>query len=267
MPLKRLVLLCSVGLSLILFAPDISDAAQALTDTSAAASSPFVQVLNWIFLQQRAFHQDLIQALRRLNDGTGSHTGFWLILASFIYGVFHAAGPGHGKAVLSTYLLTNAVHIRRGMGLAIAAAFCQGLSAIVIVYGLIWLAGWRSSETTLAISWSERLSYILLIAMGLFLMFRSARGLIFTRRTTQSGEAPLTDAQHGLHDHTPDVHRKQAPSAHQIKHTTNLRTSIGMVLAIGLRPCSGAVLVLIFAYAAQIAWAGMLAVLAMAAGT
>ena len=65
----------------------------------------------------------------------------------FLYGVLHAAGPGHGKAVLTTYLLTHRQQLQRGIVMGISAAMLQGISAVVLVYGLIGLAGWLPRET------------------------------------------------------------------------------------------------------------------------
>lgn len=265
MSLKRLAGLAACGLALVALSAGAAEAADGAA--LPAASTTLGNLMGWIFVQQRAFHRELTQALRLLGEGASLRAGLWLIAASFVYGVFHAAGPGHGKAVLSAYLLTQKTRLKRGVALGVAASFCQGVSAIVIVYGLIWLAGWRASETSVAVSWSERVSYLLLAGMGGFLAFRAARGFIAELRA---------DAHHHDHDHDHHHHDHgcgcgcgcaHAPSAEQVEAATGLKTSVGLVLSIGLRPCSGAVLVLIFAYAAKIAWAGMLAVLAMSAGT
>lgn len=251
MSLKRLFGAFALALMLVLLGVATAEAAL----ESSALANPTA----WLFAQQRALHRELTQALRLLGDGATLDSGLWLILASFVYGVFHAAGPGHGKAVLGAYLLTQKTKLRRGVALGVAASFCQGLSAIVIVYGLIWLAGWRAADTSAAVSWSERTSYLLLAAMGGYLALRGARGLAGALRTP--------GAHHHHHDHGCDCGCAHAPSAGQIAAATDLKASVGLVLSIGLRPCSGAVLVLIFAYATQIAWAGMLAVVAMSAGT
>ena len=52
---------------------------------------------------------------------------------SFLYGVFHAAGPGHGKAVISSYLFANNETWRRGVVLSCASAMLQALVAILLV--------------------------------------------------------------------------------------------------------------------------------------
>ena len=234
---------------------------------TAAPPSAFDGMLSWAIAQQRAFHRDLVQAIRALSGEAGVKAGLWLAGASFVYGVFHAAGPGHGKAVLSAYLLTHRARLARGVGIGVAASFCQGLSAIVIVYGLIGLVGWRSPDTAMAVSWAERVSYVLLMAMGAFLALRASFLLADRIRHASASSGPA-DHDHG-HDHGPDCGCgcAHAPSAGQTARAESWRTILGLVLSIGLRPCSGAVLVLIFAYTVKIAWAGVAAVLAMSAGT
>lgn len=238
---------------------------------AAAASFPEPSLLTgataWIIEQQRAFHNELTQGLRSLQEGGGLAAGLGLVLASFLYGVFHAAGPGHGKAVLSAYLLTHPERLARGLWLSAAAAFCQGLTAILLVHGLVGLACWLPREATGAVAWSERLSYLLVLLLGAMLALRALRALLATFRARH--EAGAARARHGHHHHHEGCGCGHAhtPSAEQIAGTTGLRASTALVLSIGLRPCSGAVLVLVFARVTDLAWAGIAAVAAMSAGT
>jgi ABC-type nickel/cobalt efflux system permease component RcnA len=64
--------------------------------------------------------------------------------------VFHAAGPGHGKVVISTYLLTQESHLRRGVALSLVASLAQGITAILIVESTVGLLGLtlRRAEAT-----------------------------------------------------------------------------------------------------------------------
>ncbi len=216
-----------------------------------AEPSLWSEMIGWIYVQQRAFHQELIDGLRSLTRDGGAAAAWTLISASFLYGIFHAAGPGHGKAVLTTYLMTHREQTKRGVLLAVVSAFTQGLVAIVLVYGLILLAGWLPRETSEAVSWSERASFALLTALGGYLIYRAARSGLKRWRGQHAGCCG--------HSH--------APSEEQIAATGSFRATLGVVLSIGLRPCTGAVLVLVFAQIAGLYWAGVVAVLAMSAGT
>lgn len=171
--------------------------------------------------------------------------------------MFHAAGPGHGKVVLTTYLLTHGARVRRGIAMAAAAAFLQGVVAVVLVYGLIYLVGWLPRDTSGAVSWSERLSYALVAGIGLVLALRALRSA-YALVTSRRGEATTAACAHD-HDH--------GPTPQQLDRAKDLRTSAAVVVSVGLRPCSGAILVLVFAKALGIAWAGVGAVAAISAGT
>ena len=220
------------------------------------------EIAVWIAMRQRAFHDALTEALRSLAEGGGPAAAAGLIVAGFLYGVFHAAGPGHGKAILSTYLLTHRQDMARGLSLAVVSALCQGVSAIVIVYGLFVVAGWLPRDTTVAVTWSERLSYALVLLLGVYLTVRALRALYVARVAAASSPAH----HHGDHDHGACGHA-HGPSAEQIAVSGSLRERVAVVLSIGLRPCSGAVLVLVFAQISGLIWAGIASVLAMSLGT
>lgn len=258
---RRVIYVIWLCLCVVALSPLIIPSAFAVAGT--VEPSAWSRLVSWIMAQQRAFHEELVTALKALADSGGIATAWGLILGSFLYGIFHAAGPGHGKVILTTYLLTHPHRIRRGVGIAGAAALCQGFVAIILVYGLIYLAGWIPRETSSAVAWSERLSYLLVAGIGALLILRTIRQL-FNRYMAQKHAV-----DHSSHDHHHDdgCGHAHMPSGDQIEQINSLRSAIGVILAIGLRPCTGAVLVLVLAKAMGLPLAGIGAVIAMSFGT
>ncbi len=264
--------LCAVSFSTDLHAttmlPGEPIAAERSTDGNHADTERAVaiwdQAATWVWSKQREFHRTLTQELRDLRGKDG--VGWALVLMSFLYGVLHAAGPGHGKAVLTTYLLTHRHRLNRGIAMGTTAALLQGVTALLLVYGLIGLAGWLPRETETASLWATRVSFILLAIVGLYLLVRAAGTLSGTVHQLRHNTG------HVHHDHTGHVHGdgcgcRHLPSAVEIDTVGSRHAAAGVVLAIGLRPCSGAVLVLILAAVMDLVWHGALAVLAMSLGT
>lgn len=270
MRLMLVVLFCMAVLS-----PTVSNAADfhngpvrsvAATDTTAAPAQISVvdSATIWILTQQRKFHRLLSGKLRDLSKDRGNWALVWpLIAASFLYGVFHAAGPGHGKVVVSGYLLSHRQSMRRGIIIATAAAFMQGFVAIIIVYGLVKLAGFVPRDAQSAVLWSERASFMLVIALGVYLFVRAVRGIL--RRRKANGQAAGHEHVH-THDEI-DCGHAHMPTARELERAKDLKSALAIVLSIGARPCTGAVFLLIFANVASMHGAGIAATMAMSAGT
>lgn len=264
--------LCAVAFSADLYAitilPGEPIVAEQSTDDGHADTKQAVaiwdQAAAWVWSKQREFHRALTRELRELRGKDG--VGWALVLMSFLYGVLHAAGPGHGKAVLTTYLLTHRSRLNRGIAMGTTAALLQGVTALLLVYGLIGLAGWLPRETETASLWATRVSFTLLAIVGLYLLVRAAGPLSESVRQLrrETGEV--------RHDHADHVHGagcgcRHLPSAVEIDAVGSRHAAAGVVLAIGLRPCSGAVLVLILAAVMDLTWHGAFAVMAMSVGT
>ncbi|MEM8948203.1 MAG: nickel/cobalt transporter [Pseudomonadota bacterium] len=208
---------------------------------------------------QRELHRDLATAMRAVEQaGPAAH--WTLISLGFLYGLFHAIGPGHGKVVISTYLATHESRLGQGLLLSFLSSLMQGVTAITVVgvTALVLERSLRSSqETGIAL---EVLSYGLVSLIGVFLMWRSGRYLF---RRSASSHDHVHDHAHG-HDH---CHHCHGPSASDLSKPLTLREIGVMILSVGLRPCSGAIIVLILAFATGLIWAGIAAVVAMSIGT
>lgn len=210
-----------------------------------------IKVLNW----QRHFHRQLVGNFVSFTQLPSMVLAVALALLSFGYGVFHAAGPGHGKAVITSYLATQQRHVGRGIALSMLAAFLQALVAIAAVSILVLGLGIATLRAVASTRYLELLSFGLVMVLGVWLMVRACRKLRHLRRppalykgldwhpapTTQAsalavnGAMPLQgEACHCCGGHHVDT------SALGV----SWRADLLAVLAMGMRPCSGALLVL-----------------------
>jgi nickel/cobalt exporter len=218
-----------------------------------------------------------------------SNAALWTLIGiGFLYGVAHAAGPGHGKAVIASYMMANEQALRRGMALALFAALLQGAVAVAIV-GVAALAfGATAARMNSVADLLASASYLGVAAIGAWLslrkglaLARAARGYFARRAALGQGAlfpgAPWRPAAAlaGLggfragdsepaadecgHEHAPDPRRLGAGFT--------WRAALATVAAAGARPCSGALLILVFASAQGLFAAGIAAVAAMSLGT
>lgn len=203
---------------------------------------------------QRDLHQELAAAMRAVQASGG--TAFWsLVGLGFVYGVFHAVGPGHGKVVITTYLATHESRLTRGIVLSLLSSLIQGLTAISLVGGVALVAERSMRESQSLGVQLEVLSYGLVMVVGVYLTGRGLWRLkaSYNRHGRAGGHASC------CHGHGPSVNQLETPMS--------FREFFPMILSIGIRPCSGAILVLILAFVVQQLPAGIAAVAAMSLGT
>lgn len=330
-----------LGFALLLLLGGMSAAAQGahpfgVPESGAGMGGPgwlasfFGQVSIW----QSHFYRQLTGAVRAWQaDGGAAWT---LIGLSFAYGVFHALGPGHGKAVISSYVLANRQTARNGALLALASALIQALVAIVLVAVLALVFNATAATMNQATRWLELASYALVTLLGVWLVWiKAIRPLLRGRRqgavagtvpaTTSKRAVPMAGAglttgaspprgappegappkgaspkgaspkgaaalnaipvyasaasvtvglphlhQHHHHHHHHDdcgCGHAHVPAPEQVAGSLSWRRAASAILAVGLRPCSGALIVLVFALSQGFFMAGVASALAMGAGT
>lgn len=270
---------------------------RALTAGRPSPSAPdaepgrFAAVYNWLLTQQQRLNRELAAAVKELKQAGSFSAAMVLGFIGFSYGVLHAAGPGHGKAVISSYVLANRETVRRGIMLSFLSAFIQALSAIVLV-GILFIALNKTSmEMTTAERWIETISWAFVTAIGVWLLVGQIREILARRRdassavkvhtharTPQSVGAAASNHHHGHahhhahggdHEHGPDCGCGHAhmPDPKDLQGDLTWGKALAIAFSVGIRPCTGAILVLVFALSQGLLWAGVFATFAMAIGT
>jgi nickel/cobalt transporter (NicO) family protein len=317
---RKIALSCLVIASIGLVADGVLHDALAQNPFGGPRAAPDAQIggiVGWLMTKQSEFYREMSSTIRAAKaDGSA----VWTLLAiSFAYGIFHAAGPGHGKTVISSYLVANEETARRGIVLSFVSALMQSLIAVLIV----GIGAWLLNVTAATMCGAERVieiaSYALIAAFGIRLVWTKGSGFIAALRSSYarseprlapvlanaaplhpghehyphdhggpghhhhhdhasvhatvahdhaSGHANPTHHDHD-HDHVHDEHcgHSHGPEPAQLAGPGGWRRGLSAVFTVGIRPCSGAILVLVFSLAQGLFWAGIAATFVMGLGT
>ena len=244
----------------------------------------------WILAKQAEFYRQFSGLIRAAKtDGSAAYT---LMAISFLYGIFHAAGPGHGKAVISSYIVANDETWRRGVALSFASAFLQAVTAVALVGIAAVLLGATAKVMGDTVRIIETVSYALIVAIGLRLLWVKGRAFLRLLRGDKRehgahdhshahgahghshahahGHAHGHSHAHHDHDHADEASawgHAHAPEPQELAGKHWLRRGLAAIVAVGLRPCSGAIIVLVFALAQGIFWIGVASTFVMGLGT
>lgn len=241
-------------------------------DTASFWQSPG----RWVIGKQQQFYGAMSQALRRIKSEGIAAAASTLLLLSFAYGVFHAAGPGHGKTVVSAWLLATENDLKRGIFISFLSSIIQALSAIVLVGSLLLLVSGAAGAARNIAGLMESASYAMIGMMGVYLVWTAFRMLLNRPPRLAAAEGPdFSGFQPLAHSHAhlasgeicSDCGHAHAPNPADIRGDWSLAKAFSMAFAVGIRPCTGAILVLILSNVLGLFWIGVLATLAMAFGT
>lgn len=252
--------------------------------------TPFLEdPVLWARDEQQNFYRKMSATLKAMRGPDAMAAGWTLMLLSFAYGVLHAAGPGHGKAVISTWLLATENELRRGVLISFLSAIIQALTAIILVSVLFLVVASVGSTARNVAGLLESASYALIGLLGAYLIWTALRLLAASRAaaapvpalagvTTRQSVAlsdfasfePMKNSSVPAdHVHGPDCGCGHAhlPAAKDVRGEFSFARAFALAFAVGIRPCTGAILVLVFANGLGLYWAGVASTFAMAIGT
>ena len=228
----------------------------------------FDGLVRWAMEQQRAAQNAMAGALRALRAGEpGALTA--LLGIAFGYGLAHAAGPGHGKLVLGGYGAARSVGAGRLAAIALAASMGQATTAVVLVYGGIVALDWtREHVVGLGEGALTRASTAAIALIGLWLVWRGVRGLVRLRATMPAelpaGAALATGRNAEV---CASCGHRHGPTLDEVQALTGWREAAALIAAIAIRPCTGALFLLILTWRMGLEAAGIAGVYAMGLGT
>ncbi|ELW9535878.1 nickel/cobalt transporter [Enterobacter roggenkampii] len=220
------------------------------------------QVIMKSIIWQREVNQQMSGLLKAVAENP-TRAGGSLLAFSFIYGVLHALGPGHGKIVITTWLATHPSKLKSSIGLTLASSLLQGGVAISLVVVVLSLLQLPARQLHMSSFWLEKGSYALVGVLGLILCWRALKKLCaLLKKPTFKSFTP-----HHVHDEHCGCGHQHLPTQEQLQNGDDWRARLMIILSMGMRPCSGAIMVLLFSKIIGVFGWGMLSALAMAAGT
>ncbi|CAO96062.1 nickel/cobalt transporter [Erwinia tasmaniensis] len=218
-------------------------------------------------LWQKDLHRQMTQLLQQVAENP-QQAGLALMGFSLLYGILHALGPGHGKVIIATFLATHPTKMKTSLQLTLAAALVQGGIAIALVTLVLGILQLSARQLHLSSYWLEKGSYLLVIGLGLWLCWRALRKLALQRAAVppsmKINRILPAGKQHGAHCGCGHQH---VPDANRLAQAPGWQTKTMVVLSMGLRPCSGAIMMLLFSKVVGVWFWGVLSALVMAMGT
>lgn len=248
---------------------------------------------------------DQLSALLHQAKQEDSHAAWLLLGFSALYGFFHALGPGHGKVIVTTYLATHPTKVKASLWLTVISALMQAVVACILVTSLLWLFSASMKEVNQASLHFIQASYGLMVLLGLSMLIASIKSLVKNRRkpafatsfsAIDTNPIKLTETKQSLanldeakqssikqttptfikapqHQHSFDQDgacacgHKHFADAQEINQAHKFTDYLAIIASIGIRPCTGALMVLLFANLLDIYWLGVLSCFLMSVGT
>ena len=220
------------------------------------------QVMMQSVIWQREVNQQMSGLLKAV-AADPTRAGGSLLIFSLLYGVLHALGPGHGKIVITTWLATHPSKLKSSIGLTLASSLLQGVVAIALVVVVLGLLQLPARQLHASSFWLEKGSYALVGVLGLLLCWRALKKLrALLRRPAFKRFTP-----HHVHDAHCGCGHQHLPTQAQLRRGDDWRARLMIILSMGMRPCSGAIMVLLFSKVIGVFGWGIASALAMSAGT
>jgi len=181
---------------------------------------------------------------------TGSIFSYlWLLIFSFVYGMIHAIGPGHGKSLVAAYFLSNNRSVMKAFSIASLIAVVHTFSAFTLTFVIYYiLNAYLNEYFTDVESITTKISAIVIILIALYLFYKKI--------PNKNTEKPLWSTKN------PNEHLSSCGCG-ACKSTS---TDLGIILSAGIIPCPGTITIFVFAISYGMYTVGFLSAIFMSVG-
>ncbi|MEA3352671.1 MAG: hypothetical protein U9Q33_02495 [Campylobacterota bacterium] len=198
--------------------------------------------------------QELLNDIKQ-NNSLSSY--IWLLFFSFIYGIIHAMGPGHGKSLISAYFMSQDRSYIKALNMSLLIGVVHTFSAFLLTLVIYYILGVMFANSATDIEQTAtKVSAMIIIAIALYLIYKKLpkKQKISSFKTAPNQSFVKT---------TPIINHTSSCSC---SGCNTHSTDIGVILAAGIIPCPGTVTIFIFTMSLGVYFVGFLSAVFMSLG-
>ncbi|MBD1575213.1 nickel/cobalt transporter [Vibrio sp. S11_S32] len=251
------------------------------------------QIWPYLLVQSMHWQKEINDVLANLlieSKSNNLHAILYFSGLSFAYGILHSLGPGHGKVIVTTYLSTHPTKVKTSLWLTVTASITQALVAICLVTTLLWVFNASMREVNNKSFYFMDASSLIMALLGILMIYNGVKNFVKARKNREPAGlsiqkmTPITDAAHSMQPLTSSLNLQSYDTNHQhdancgcghqhfvaaddINNANNFKQYLLIILGIGMRPCTGAIMVLLFSHVMGLYWLGVLSSFLMGIGT
>ena len=234
---------------------DKSKVKEELTENTENTEIISLEVLKEQLTKLKKELKDILKNIKATNDILSY---LWLLFFSFLYGIIHAIGPGHGKSLVSSYFLNQNKSYVKAFSISSLIAVVHTFSAFILTYFIYTSVGFIFNSTVANVELiATKVSAGIIILIAIYLIYRKIRN-----------SKPKINFQKN--------DKKFSFTTSKVTHTESLScacnsckttsTDIGVILAAGIIPCPGTITIFLFTFGLGIYFVGFLSALFMSLG-
>jgi nickel/cobalt transporter (NicO) family protein len=239
---------------------------QGLTQKSAVGptQSNKNEALSWngkLMTTLSVWLQDLHKRLKTYLYNIKTHSSkadiFWLILFAFSYGLLHAAGPGHGKTLVASYLISHRHPLQKAVTMSLLIGVVHVFSAFILTAGMLLIL-----NVVFSTAMQQATLILTRLSGGLIILIAGYLAVLKIRAYAASTSHQASFAAAGVPLALSETPSCTCAACRPTSHTTDVM----MVITAGIVPCPGTVTIFLFAISLQLYLVGFLAATAMSLG-
>jgi ABC-type nickel/cobalt efflux system permease component RcnA len=172
----------------------------------------------------------------------------WLLFFSFVYGVLHAIGPGHGKSLVGAYFLSQNHSTKKALSISLLIGVVHTFSAFILTITIYFLLNMLFANIFSDIEKvATKISGAVIIIIALYLLYKK-----YTFKTKMS----FSEMKPSHQNH----------SSCGCRSCTTNSTDFGVIISAGIVPCAGTVSVFLFTMGLGVYFVGFLSAIFMSIG-
>jgi len=132
------------------------------------------QLLQQLIMWQYELNRYISTTIRSLNDENNITVSITILAIAFLYGLIHAAGPGHGKALVAFYFTSNKSDYKKAFKMGYMISIIHAISALIFTFGIFFILKTMfrrnfNDFTNIAM----QISAVMIMLVGLYLIYEA----------------------------------------------------------------------------------------------